>query len=769
MKLQIAIVKLTLLAAFSAAAQVETYNWPETSSLYSSEKFEIRVREVNAEFTSTGDWIDLKEFYSFQRSYNDHWKVGGDAGSDFMNDRSLTFVAFAFEGTIEVEVKQKLTPAKAQTVEISPKAFGIIPHFFDGTTVRFLMKTPEYVSVDFGFGSNDQSINRDDNRANGFDIKHGVMIFSDEPESAVSDYAAPKPTDPGVVVWSNETSLATIRNADIIYFPAGEHELRTHPGRWERNSSADFAERAGNWVTTSAEYKAALLYRGRLLLGKAGQKVYLAPGAIVYGGFHSNGLNNNWLYGRGIVTGRKHLMHEIIEPESSKPIALDKAYDQITQTKKAFCYYGNGAVYDGVIFLEGWHHTCPSGSNTNIRRTKIIGWCSNNDGIRPGSGSKIDKMFIKTSDDYDYARDPHTVKNTVMWPGVNGAVGQLGWNNLGSGYAEYYNMHVINSEWHESSIAAKANVGIINGGKADAGIKLTNNIFQDLHIEHRTNFLASVKIEAGTSTGYLRNFIVKNITTEYPFSNPAGVTVKQELSGRGETWVEGWKFTNVFIDGVLLTWDNYKNYFNLNLAGSNGANTDNTARARNITFNTEGEIFTIQCTKSAGGSVRPNGAGGAVQIAKGMKQTIVVEPNTGYRIKTITVDGALLYEYGSQTATARTPYIVFNNVQNSHTVDVTFEAGSDYFDFSPISLPVKVADASKVKIYPSPTRGEFSVMLPAQTSARADIFSTDGKLILSQEIQSGSGVINISDLITDTYILRIKQNDDYYLTKVTKF
>lgn len=758
-----------MLVAIAATAQIETYSWPETSSLFGSQKYEIRVREVNADLSAYGDWIDLKEFYSFQRSYADHWKVGGDAGTDFLNDRSLTFVAFAFSGVIEVEVKQKLTSVKAQTIEISPKAFGIIPHFFDGTTVRFLMKSPEYVSVDFRFGSNDQTINRDDNRANGFDIKHGVMIFSDEPESAVTDYTAPKPTDPGVVVWSNETPLTTIRNANIIYFPAGEHELRTHPGRWERNSSADFAERTGNWVTTNAEYKAALLYRGRLFLGKAGQKVYLAPGAIVYGGFHSNGFNNNWLYGRGIVTGRKHLMHEIIEPESSKPIAIDIAYNQITQTKKAFCYYGDGAVYDGVIFLEGWHHTCPSGKNTNIRRAKIIGWCSNNDGIRPASGSKIDKMFIKTSDDYDYARDPHTVKNTVMWPGVNGAVGQLGWSNLGSGYAEYYNMYVINSEWHETSIAAKANVGIINGGKADAGIKLSNNVFQDLHIEHRTNFLASVKIEAGTSTGYLRNFVVKNITTEYPFSNPAGVVVKQELSGRGETWVEGWKFTNVFIDGVLLTWDNYKNYFNLNLTGSNGTNTDNTARARNITFNTEGEIFTIQWTKTAGGSVRPNGTGGSVQVAKGMKQTIVVEPNNGFRIKTITVDGVLFYEHGSPTATARTPYIVFENVQGNHSVDVSFEAGSDYFDFAPVSLPVKVADASKVRVYPSPTTGMFNIVLPEKADASVFIYSTDGKQLASQEIQSGSGVINISNFNTDTYILKIKQNDDYYLTKVTKF
>ena len=677
-QLRYTLIFILSLLAIASQAEIITYPWPSESELINNAKFTFRVRQINPSGTN-GEWMSIPSLYSFQRSYADHWKVGGDAGTDVMSDRSLTFASFAFTGIIEVEITQKISSQNAKRVEISPKAFGFNPNYFDGKTVRFQMNAQKYVSVNFDFGALDKTINRDDNRASGYDIRHGCMILADLPEEKLSDgYPIPKPTDPGVVVWDNNTNLSTILNANIIYFPAGEHIMRDHKDRWERNSSWDKSEAAGNVVITKAQYDATTLYRGRLFLGKTNQKVYLAPGAIVYGGFHSDGNKNNWIYGRGIVTGRKHLMHEIVKPDAT--VAETTPYKLITQTKEAFCYFGDGAVYDGITFLEAWHHTCPSGKNTTIKRSKIIGWCSNNDGMRPGSGSKIDKVFIKTSDDYDYARDPHTVKNGVFWPGVNGAVGQLGWNNLGTGYAEYYNTYIINSEWHESTIAAKANIGIINGGKASAGIKLQNNIYQDMYIENRTNFLASVKT-SGTASGFLKNFKIKNITTEYPFSNPAGVLVKQEMRGSGDTWVEDWVYTNVFIDGKLLTWDNYKNYFNLNLIGSNGNNTDDAAKCRNVTFNTEGEIYEITYSYNSGGNIRPVGTDKKIQVAAGMDQTIKIAPNDGFRIKSITVDGNLEYEYNNTNAINRKDAWVFFNVLSNHTIDVAFEAGDDFFDF----------------------------------------------------------------------------------------
>ena len=751
------------------AAQIVHYPWPLESELISSAKYEIRARTYDPESEGYGEWEDLTVFLSYPRSYPAHWKCGTDHATGFLKDRTLSFVSIAFTGTIELEVTQKLSDTKARRVEIAPKALGIDPNYFDGNKVRFLMDQQHYVSVNFDFGTGDQLINRDDNRAGGFDIRHGCMILAELPEQELPEgYTIPQPTDDGVVMWNNNVDLSTIRNADIIYFPPGEHHMRDHKDRWERNSSWEKSEAEGNWVTTATEYNSAHLYRGRLFLGKDNQKVYLAPGAIVYGGFHSKGKNNNWLYGRGIVTGRKHLMHEIVTPVT-KTIPVDQPYELVTQTKEAFCHFGTGAVYDGVLFLEAWHHTCPSGQNTTIKRTKIIGWCSNNDGIRPSSNSNIDKIFIKTSDDYDYARDKHTVKNGVFWPMVNGAVGQLGWNDLGSGYAEYYNMQVINAEWHLSDFS-KTNVGIINGGKADAGIKLQDNIYQDIHIENRTNYLVAVALEgSSTATGYLRNFLVKNVTTEYPFSNPAGVAVKQELAGKNNSWVEGWIFTNVFINGVLLTWENYKDYFNLNLVGTNGNNSDDTKKTRNITFNSEGPVYSIAYTKNEGGNIWPAGNGSVIRVAGGMNQTVTIKPNDGYRIKMISVDGEVKYRFNDPEATLRKQAWIFENISTDHSIDVEFEAGDDYFDLhGTLSSDNKLYVINVFGLFPNPSTGLINIHIPGKSEASVRIINSGGSVVKTAKIPGGSTELCISELEEGIYLLEIHQEKVFYTGKFIK-
>ena len=83
--------------------------------------------------------------------------------------------------------------------------------------------------------------------------------------------------------------------------------------------------------------------------------------------------------------------------------------------------------------MEGWHHTCPSGSQSEIRCVKIIGWCANNDGTRAGEGYVIENNFYFATDYHDYSANKHTTQNNIFWPRANGAVGMVGWNILGSG------------------------------------------------------------------------------------------------------------------------------------------------------------------------------------------------------------------------------------------------------------------------------------------------------------------------------------------------
>ncbi|MCG8696531.1 MAG: hypothetical protein MI922_00645, partial [Bacteroidales bacterium] len=48
-------------------AEIETYPWPIESELLDSKYFDIKVRQVTPGGTN-GDWIELQEFYSFQRN-----------------------------------------------------------------------------------------------------------------------------------------------------------------------------------------------------------------------------------------------------------------------------------------------------------------------------------------------------------------------------------------------------------------------------------------------------------------------------------------------------------------------------------------------------------------------------------------------------------------------------------------------------------------------------------------------------------------------------
>jgi hypothetical protein len=447
-------------------------------------------------------------------------------------------------------------------------------------------------------------------------------------------------------------------------------------------------------------------------------------------------------------------------------VAYNAAYTNQTNTnKRAYCEFGNGANFNGVLFLEAWHHTCPSGTGSTIKDTKIIGWCYNNDGIRPNANSIVDRVFIKTNDDYDYARDKHTVSNSVFWPGNNCGVGMLGWGALGSGYAEYHNCHIINAEWDEYTIAAKGNVGLISGGRADEGIKLQNNVYQNIGFENPTNFLSAVLIEQAGSApvGYLRNFKIKNIFTEFPFQTPDGTKCLQEMQGRNNTWVEGWTYTNLIVDGVLVTWENHKNYFALNLVGTNGVNTDDAKKCRNVTFNSEGTIHTITYTSSGNGILRPVGKDKVIQAVSGTSPMVSLNPALGNRIESIKIDGLLVYQFGNPNYVDRMPAIVFSKISANHTIDVVFSQGTDTFDL-PINFEVatslnEINRDRENTLWPNPAKNIIFVSCPDGYH----ILSMCGKVL--KHSSEPTKEIDINQLSEGIYILKTGNQTQKFVKK----
>jgi hypothetical protein len=190
-----------------------------------------------------------------------------------------------------------------------------------------------------------------------------LLLFADAPETN-----APDPSDPGV-----------------LYFEAGKiHE-------------------AGRIDVTSQK------------------RVYIAPGAIVYGSLRADGNNNLRITGRGILSGER------FAKQTSRMVELNRLQN---------------ARVEGITIVDAHHWTvallvC---DRVDIEDVKIVNDAATDDGIDI-TGSKnvhVNRCFIRTSDDcvaikaginnyyivLDSGRDVTdvSVKNSIFWnvnPGSN--------------------------------------------------------------------------------------------------------------------------------------------------------------------------------------------------------------------------------------------------------------------------------------------------------------------------------------------------------------
>jgi len=645
-----------ILIIINGFTQIETYNWPVDDADIISDQYTVKVRQLAAD-GQHGVWQDITVLNVKTRPDVTHPIAGGQCSAcNILGDRVTSFAPFGFEGPIEVEVT-KAYGTTAPRVEITPKAYLINPHYFNGSVVRFTMKEWGYVSVNFI--SDD---NKDDDGKGGKHIKYGLMLFADKLESK-SSYEIPNIDDPGVVVWDNNVDIETLRSADILYFPPGNHKMKEH-----KDNEQEF-------LTIVEDMENAPLYHGQLRLNKS-QKIYLAGGAYVQGCFNSKGFDDIWLYGRGIISGRDHLFHEILIPKFDD----NGNWVQETATKEAFVDLigSDNILMEGITIIEAIHHTCPSGKNGFIKNIKLFGFNYNNDGVRPGDNTIIDGVFMKTMDDYDYARGIQDFKNSIIWPMFNGSVGMISWSALGGSGWNFHDNNIINSE---SKNSYSNNDGII-GSQADFGIQTNNIELKNIYIDHPiTNLVDALIKDEGSSTNtnsYLKDFRFINIKSDFAFKTTGGVTQKNRLLGckRGENiaWVEDFVFTNMVVEGNLVTWNNYKNYFDIDLTGSNGSNTDNSKYARNITFNTEGALHNITVTSNDGGTFYPKGNAGVIVCPDKTDQGITILPNNGFKIKEVIVDGKNL---------GRKQNIFFKTVTKNTTLNIVFEAAeNDYYNLS---------------------------------------------------------------------------------------
>lgn len=148
---------------------------------------------------------------------------------------------------------------------------------------------------------------------------------------------------------------------------------------------------------------------------KSDDKVYLAEGAIVKGGFAISNASNVSITGRGIIYNG-HYPHE----EAFRVFKGDGTKD---------------VLIEGITVCNspGWIVSFWNGNtNLTVRDVTMVGnWWMNSDGVQTGTkGLLVENCFMQCNDDNfslnGVCRDV-VIRNNVLWNLFNGGVFMLGW------------------------------------------------------------------------------------------------------------------------------------------------------------------------------------------------------------------------------------------------------------------------------------------------------------------------------------------------------
>lgn len=687
--------------------KVINYNWPQSvrddADLY-SELYEVKIYQ-------DGQLYDMFVHKSIPDLRPSEYPEdnGGHGVMPALFDRTFNFCQFDFTGEITVEAT-KLFGTVASRVQISPNAYGINPFYFDGRTVKFKLthqpNRPNYISINFVSNDNIDDMDMAGQKA----VKHGLMLFADKPQVFVPDKNAP-----GTVIYTNDADSATVVNADVIYFPAGDYDLKK------------------------------VFNRGVIDLTKDGQKVYLEGGAYVRGAIWSRGKHNIWLYGRGIITGWDMLFHELLDANGRKEAFIN-------------FHSSDGCHVEGIILTDPTHHAIPTRSDSYFKNVKIIGWAYNQDGTRVGRGSHIEEMFTKTQDDRSYADRPHTYINSVEWPMRNGAFAVLGWSSFDGGNSTYDNIYFIHSEW-ERPEATVGNQAVL-GSRLRQGANLENVIMRNLYLEDYTTLLCVLRLHYSATEGdpwnpadpgVIKNFLFENIKVEHPFISTSGIQKKNRLEGFVQDGVKAMvrdiTFRNLVAGNELILDHNKHKYFHID------ANT-----TANIVFEAVGPIHTLRATGNSGGKISPSGD---IPVPAGTDQFVKISPNSGYRVKDVKID---------YTSVGPLSVISLSNVASDHVIEVEFELGDNHLDLTDVidintvlrndidlgvvhtSLRESVINEShsarNLVVFPNPSNSVVTVKKENPTSL-VTIVNTVGQVV----IRTQNETMDVSNLNKGLYIV----------------
>ncbi len=267
---------------------------------------------------------------------------------------------------------------------------------------------------------------------------------------------------------------------------------------------------------------------------KAGQTVYLAPGAYVRGRLRSRDAPGARLTGRGILSG------EHLPPNPPGTYTVPHLVE----------IGGDEVQVEGITLVASPHYNLVlRGADCVVRNVKCLGWHYGTDGIGTGPRGLIEDCFLKCNDDaLKLYRSGMIVRRCVIWQMENGAAFQLSWNlNSDASGIRVSDCDVIRVE-HRGEANNRGIFCSIHGGRGH----LSDFVFDDIRIENATWRLVLFTTRktdwARSDTfGDITDLTLRNVRVDGPLAK-ANVIQSYEATGRFARIT----FENLRIGGRLI-------------------------------------------------------------------------------------------------------------------------------------------------------------------------------------------------------------------------
>jgi len=271
----------------------------------------------------------------------------------------------------------------------------------------------------------------------------------------------------------------------------------------------------------------------------AGQTVYLAPGAHVFGRVELVGDSGACsaagagvaVRGRGVLDGHNFT----IDGSGPSLVTLGCA----------------NALLEGVTMLNSPKYHLDAGySYTTVRWVKAIAWGYSTDGLTGGAQSLFETSFLKVNDD---ALKPFGIgtlaTDIVLWQMENGCAVMGSWNlNKDTGFVTARRLDVIRHERDYGAYNPDALLCFIHGGSGH----LSNYLFDDIRVDMTGWAAVQVFVASnpwahpvgGIPGSISASIIVRNFSSASDFLHPQPV----QLQGFGAAST----VSGVTLDGVLF-------------------------------------------------------------------------------------------------------------------------------------------------------------------------------------------------------------------------